>query len=75
MLAELLMVDVSRGLSKMSTGICITSQMQVEWMDLELPAEWSAWPTRIELAFDLSTGGSVTSEDYSRFQANSLEDS
>jgi hypothetical protein len=43
-------------------------------LDESLPAEWLEWPTRIELAFTLTMGGAVTSEDYSRFRVESLHE-
>ncbi|MFT7653305.1 MAG: hypothetical protein ACI9UU_002415 [Candidatus Azotimanducaceae bacterium] len=58
----------------MTTRICITAALDAANLGVSLPEEWSRWPTRIELAFDLSIGGAVTGDDYSRFKANSLQD-
>ena len=58
----------------MTTRICITAALDAPNLGVSLPEEWSTWPTRIELAFDLSMGGAVTSDDYSRFKAGSLHE-
>lgn len=54
------------------TIICGTGLIYDTQFDMSLPREWTEWPTRWELAFDLSTGGAVISEDYSRFRVESL---
>jgi hypothetical protein len=74
LLAQLTLVDLLKGQSVVSNRICVTGQLQADGTEFELPGEWRTWPTRIELAFDLSTGGAVTADDYSRFQANSLQE-
>ncbi len=58
----------------MSQPTCVTVILAGSTIDISPPQEWSEWPTRWELAFDLSTGGSVPPEDYSRFRAESLQE-
>ena len=53
---------------------CVTVILAGSANEIFPPKEWSEWPTRWELAFDLSNGGSVTQEDYSRFRVESLEE-
>ncbi len=57
-----------------SQPTCVTVILAGSANDFVPPKEWSEWPTRWELAFDLSNGGSVTQEDYSRFRAESLRE-
>ena len=56
----------------MTTFTCGTGLVQAADFDVSLPREWTKWPTRIELAFNLTMGGAVTGEDYSRFRVESL---
>ena len=57
----------------MSTRTCVTVLLKNDVTDA-LPAEWTTWPTRMELAFSLTGGGAVNSEDYSRFKVASLRE-
>ena len=58
----------------MTTTICGTGLIHDAEFGVSLPREWREWPTRIELAFTLTTGGAVTSEDYSRLGVGSLHE-
>ena len=58
----------------MNTRTCVTVILQNDEFDFSLPKEWVAWPTRMELAYTLTGGGAVSSEDYSKFRADSLHE-
>ena len=58
----------------MTTTICGTGLVHDAEFGVSLPHDWTKWPTRIELAFTLTTGGAVTSEDYSKFRVISLHE-
>ena len=50
----------------------LASALSPDEFNDSLPKQWLAWPTHVELAFTLTEGSAVTSDDYGRFRSESL---